>query len=140
MSPEFSRLLIFGLGVLLGAGALLLASRFRDNAASRQPPLSAGDSLNRLLGMTREELCGLDIARMNLMCAEGLPGAEGLDVAQCLSRLDDWAQRVRRETQRHLYRVADPRYADQYRKSESYFRASMMLQVLQEDCGVHYNK
>jgi len=133
-------LLIFGLGVLLGAGGLLLASRLRDGAASPQPPLSAGDSLNRLLGMTREELGGLDIARMNLACAEGLPGAEGLDVAQCLSRLDDWAQRVRCETQRHLYRVTDPRYADQYRKSESYFRASMMLQVLQEDCGVHYNK
>jgi len=50
------RLLIFGLGVLLGAGALLLASRLRDDAASPQPPVSAGDSLNRLLGMTREEL------------------------------------------------------------------------------------
>jgi len=49
-------LLIFGLGVLLGASALLLACRLRDNAASPQPPLSAGDSLNRLLGMTREEL------------------------------------------------------------------------------------
>ena len=49
-------LLIFGLGVLLGASGLLLASRLRDNAASPQPALSAGDSLNRLLGMTREEL------------------------------------------------------------------------------------
>jgi len=137
-SPRF--LLAFALGVLVGAGGLLLASRLRDDAASPQPPLSAGDSLNRLLGMTREELGGLDIARMNLVCAEGLPGSEGLDVAQCLSRLDDWAQRVRCETQRHLYRVTDPRYAGQYRKSESYFRASMMLQVLQEDCGVHYNK
>ena len=49
-------LLIFGLGVLLGAGGLLLASRLRDNAASPQAGLTAGDSLNRLLGMTREEL------------------------------------------------------------------------------------
>ena len=49
-------LLIFALGVLLGAGALLLTLRLRDDAATPQPPLSAGDSLNRLLGMTREEL------------------------------------------------------------------------------------
>jgi tetratricopeptide (TPR) repeat protein len=90
--------------------------------------------------MSPEELRGVDIARLNLLCAEGLPGAEGLDAKQCLSRLDDWAQYVQRETERHLYRVADPRYAEQYRKSESYFRASMMLQILQEDCGVHYNK
>jgi len=35
---------------------LLLTLRLRDDAATPQPPLSAGDSLNRLLGMTREEL------------------------------------------------------------------------------------
>ena len=93
-----------------------------------------------LLSKSPEELQGVDIAEMNLLCAAGLPGAEDLDVDRCLARLDDWAARVRRETERHLYRVRDPQYAEHYRNSEAYFRASMLLQVLQEDCAVHYNK
>jgi hypothetical protein len=38
-----------------------------------------------------------------------------------------------------LYRAHDPKFAKQYRNSEAYLRASMMIQVLQEDLGVHYN-
>jgi hypothetical protein len=38
-----------------------------------------------------------------------------------------------------LYRAHDPRYAKHYRNSEAYLKASMMVQVLQEDLGVKYN-
>src|SRR5262249_46571614 len=38
-----------------------------------------------------------------------------------------------------LYRVNDPRYADHYHGSEAKFRAEMLVQVLQEDFGVHYD-
>jgi hypothetical protein len=81
----------------------------------------------------------IDIAEMNLLCADGLPGAYHLDIDYCLSKLDEWAERVRLETERHLYRVTDPRFAEHYHHSESYYRAEMLLQVLQEDCGVKYN-
>jgi hypothetical protein len=81
----------------------------------------------------------MDIATMNLLCATDLPGAENLDVSRCLARLDEWAARVKEETARHAYRITDPRYTDQYLRSEACYRASMLLQVLQEDCGVHYN-
>lgn len=46
---------------------------------------------------------------------------------------------MKAETDRHLYRVKDPRYADHYRHSETSFRVELLLQTLQEDLGVRYN-
>jgi len=97
-------------------------------------------TLRDLLGKAPEDLQGVDVAEMNLLCTTGLPGAEALDIDRCLARLDEWAARVKAETGRHLYRVTDPTYAGHYRHSEAYFRASMLVQVLQEDCGVRFNK
>ena len=77
---------------------------------------------------------------MNLLCAVGLPGAEGLDIEHSLATLDQWAQRVAQETQRHLYRATDPRYAAHYRHSEAYLRAEFLMQVLTEDLNVRYNE
>ncbi|MFO8014339.1 MAG: hypothetical protein R6X20_13660 [Phycisphaerae bacterium] len=129
----------FLVGAAVAAGAITLL--FGDNADTEKTGTPAASrSLAQLLSNSPEELQGIDIGEMNLLCAEGLPGAEDLDVDRCLATLDRWADRVRRETERHLYRVQDPQYAAHYRNSEAYFRASMLLQVLQEDCGVHYNK
>ena len=86
-----------------------------------------------------DELHRCDIARMNLLCATGLPGAERLDIDRCLYMLDKYASRVESETRRHLYRVADPRYAAHYHNSPVRFRVEMMAQTLFEDCGVRYN-
>jgi hypothetical protein len=84
-------------------------------------------------------LAGVDIAEMNLLCATGLPGAENLDVKHCLAVLDQWASRVAAETNRHLYRLNDPKWAGAYRHSEPFLRSSMLLQVLQEDLSVKYD-
>jgi hypothetical protein len=102
--------------------------------ASRSVP-----TLSELVKMTPEELAQQDIAVTNLRCAEGLPGAENLNIQKYLDQLDQWAARVKSETDRYLYRVNDPRYADHYQHSEAVFRAEMLCQVLQEDLGVHYN-
>jgi len=129
----------FLVGAAVAAGAITLL--FGANADTEKTGTPAASrSLAQLLSMRPEELERADIAEMNLLCAAGLPGAEGLDLERCLARLDRWADRVRRETARHLYRLSDPQYAEHYRNSEAYFRVSMLLQVLQEDCGVHYNK
>lgn len=96
-------------------------------------------TLNDLLALDPAKLAGLHIARVNLLCAEGLPGAEKLNVEHALATLDQWAQRVKFETDRHLYRVTDPRYADHYRHSEAYLRAEFLVQVLCEDLGVKYD-
>lgn len=99
-------------------------------------------TLDELLALGPDELEQVDIARVNLLCATGMPGAENLDtpgIEHALATLDRWAERVRFETDRHLYRVHDPRYAEHYRGSEAYLRASFLLQVLQEDLGVKYD-
>lgn len=95
-------------------------------------------SLQQLLVLSARELEHIDIAVMNIRCAEGLPGAERLSDQKVLDTLDRWADIAKRETSRHLYRLRDPRYAAHYRRSESYFRAEFLAQVLQEDCGVRY--
>ncbi|MDR3198687.1 MAG: transglutaminase-like domain-containing protein [Planctomycetaceae bacterium] len=96
-------------------------------------------SLQELTGFSVAKMSEVDIAEMNLLCIQNLPGGYGIDINRCLARLDEWAKRVQFETERHLYRVTDPRFAEHYHHSETYYRAEMLLQVLQEDCGVKYN-
>ena len=94
-------------------------------------------SLTELLAMQPEGLGDVDIAEMNLLCATGLPGAEGLEIDKCLARLDEWARHVESETNRHLYRFRQA--PENYRNSEGYFRMLMLVTVLQQDFGIHYN-
>jgi hypothetical protein len=96
-------------------------------------------SLDELLKLSAEELENVDIGEMNLLCATGLPGAENLNVPKILMSLDGFASTVRYHTNRHVYRVNDPNYAEHYKRSENILRAEFLVQVLQEDCGVHYN-
>jgi hypothetical protein len=77
------------------------------------------------------------VALINLRSAEGLPGAEALDVPGCLAQLDQWAAHVRAETDRHAYRFrANPA---EFEHSEGYFRMLLMAVVVAEDFGVRYN-
>jgi hypothetical protein len=95
-----------------------------DNLAGAAPSAPGGLSRN-------------DVAMINLRCAEGLPGAEALDLQGCLAQLDQWAAHVRSETERHRYRFkTNPR---EFEHSEGYFRMLMMAVVVAEDFGVRYN-
>jgi len=99
-------------------------------------------TLDELLSITEGDLYKVDIARMNLLCATELEGTQYLNeeaIDDALTTLDDWAKRVAFETDRHAYRITDPRYADRYQGSEAHFRAEMLAQVLQEGLGVKYN-
>lgn len=83
------------------------------------------------------ELASHDIAAVNLACATGLPGAEGLDVGHCLAMLDAWAGHVGRETARCAGQFQrDP---PAFENSRAYFRVLVLATVLQEDCGVRYD-
>ena len=53
---------------------------------SKQPQTFA-----ELLAVPPADLESVDIARINLLCAEGLRGSEQLDVQQCLETLEAWA-------------------------------------------------
>jgi len=87
--------------------------------------------------MDNEQLAKQDVAVLNLCAAEGLPGTERLDIAQCCRTLDNWADLVRHETERHLYKFRQNR--EEYENSEGYFRMLMLITVLQQDLKVRYN-
>lgn len=94
-------------------------------------------SLSQLLALPEKKLADVDVASMNLLCAEGLPGSEILNVNKCLKMLDSWARRVKTETDRYLYKFSQNPH--EYKNSEGYFRMMMLVTVLQQDYGVHYN-
>lgn len=78
-----------------------------------------------------------DIGAVNLWCANGLPGADQIEVEKMAATLDKWAKRVKSETERHLYRFrSNPA---EFENSEGYFRMLMMAVVAYEDFGVRYN-
>ena len=55
--------------------------------------------LAQILATTDEELAKLDIAVVNLRCTEGLPGAETIDMAATLQKIDAWTARVKQQTE-----------------------------------------
>jgi len=80
-----------------------------------------------------------DVGELNLTCAFGLPGADNLDIDDCLRRLDEIAVDVGR-----IIFLAD-NYAqflenpDRFRNSQAYFAVVCMVSVLRTKYGVHYN-
>jgi hypothetical protein len=87
--------------------------------------------------LSDQEIAQHDIAQWNLISAVGLSGLTEQQVPPLIARLDRWANRVRLETNRHLYRYRE-NPAD-YEDSEAYFRLLMLITVTQQDFGVHYN-
>ena len=94
-------------------------------------------TVKALLALRPNQLEGMDIALVNLLCAEGLRGSEKLDIDMALDRLDEFATRVRVETDRNMHRF-DSNPAE-YQKSKPYFRMLMLVTVLQQDFGIRYN-
>lgn len=100
------------------------------------PASAAPATLQVLLTLPTAELATMDIARLNLLCTEGLPGNEETGIDSHLAQLDTWAVRVKAETERHRYRfVRDP---GEFEHSEGFFKMLMLGVVLAEDYGVQY--
>ena len=131
-------------GVLLLAAASLLLSRVRvpptrattepaeksPAAGSIQIPLT----LEQLLSLSPASLQKVDVAILNLLCAQGLNGSDRLDLRDCLSRLDGIAERVKAETSRHLYKFRE-NPAD-FHHSPGFFRMLLLAVVLQYDSAI----
>ena len=81
--------LVFGVAaaVLVTAAVWFYASELNRGGAC-----SVG-SLETLLVLPPSTLQGVDIGRMNLLCAEGLPGADGFGLEAGLVKLDEMAAR-----------------------------------------------
>ncbi len=130
---------------LLGAGLLggTLIPREATRKSDHAPPAVAAVPEHRLtrfdlLTMTPDELAKIDIAAMNIACADGLPGFEGVDPKAVLATIDGWAARVKQETDRHIYKFHQN--PSEYENSEAFFRMMMLVTVLQLECGVQYDQ
>jgi hypothetical protein len=124
--------LVFGeaAAVLVTAAVCICASGLNRGGAC-----SVG-SLQTLLALPTSALQGVDIGRMNLLCAQGLPGVDGFVLDAGLVKLDEMAARVRHETEQHFYRFH--RNPAEFEGSEGFFRMLMLAVVLNEDFGVRY--
>ncbi len=99
---------------------------------SAHPPETLSEALS-----PKHERHLFELARLNLLCAESLPGGEKIDLLAVEQTLGTWARRVASETERYFHEFRrDPA---EYHNSEPYFRLSVLITVLQQDFGVHYN-
>jgi len=94
-------------------------------------------SLHQLLLLSSNELKNVDIGLMNLLCAEGLPGAGNLNIDEYLAKLDYWADRVRKDTNLRIQNYHQN--PAKYDNSENVFKMVNLVLTLKEDMGIHYN-
>jgi hypothetical protein len=118
-----------------GGAVLGLSAKTTD--VSTAAGLKNPTSLRELLDLSSEQLERCDIGLMNLLCAEGLRGAEALNLTECREMIASMARRVEYETRRHLYKFRES--PKDYNHSEAYFRSLTLISVLQQDFGVCYN-
>lgn len=80
----------------------------------------------------------VDIARMNLLCAEGLPGAEELDIDGALQLFDQWAEVVLQNEKKYLTQYHQN--TGRYDHSLAKFKAVNLGLTLKQDLGCGYNQ
>ncbi len=77
------------------ANQMLRTAMVEPPSMTDVPTVFEPQSLEELLNATPEQLATADIARVNLLCATGLRGAEDLDIPACLTKIDRWTEEVR---------------------------------------------
>lgn len=94
-------------------------------------------TLEQLLQVPPDQLEGVDLALLNLLCAEGLRGSEELNVQKSLDTLDAWARHVERETKRNQHLFDE--HPKRFKNSLAHFRMAMLATLLVQDLRIQYN-
>lgn len=90
-----------------------------------------------LLTMTPEQLDRIDIAEKNLLCAQGLPGAEDMDIAACRKQLDEWAATIRQlSKERFSVYERDPA---KFKNNPNWWRCAALVSFMNQIVGTKYN-
>ncbi len=123
-------------GVVFVVGSQSLFSRNPNKAENRVQDCKI-KNIPQLLALSSEEIERVDIALMNLICAEGLRGTENIDIERCVSTIDEWAALIRVDTQLRLpdFRRNPAKYDD----SEKLFKVVNMVLYLKDKLGVNYD-
>ena len=126
-----SNSLVIALVIVVALGAVV----FGILMSNKQPAPQTYDELTTLPSKKVEQI---DIALMNLLCAENLPGSENLDIEQCLSMLDQWADLVSRNEAKYSAQF----FQNQSRYDNSYakFQAVNLGLTLKDDLKCEYNQ
>ena len=94
-------------------------------------------TLSELLNLPEDELARVDIARMNLLCATGLPNSENIRLNDHLQTLDRWAEIVKKAEEKYLPTFY--RNPAKYENSLSKFKAITLVLTFKEDLKCGYN-
>jgi len=113
------------------------ADKTAANSAINAPSFQQPETLAELLALSVDQLEKVDLARMNLLCAEGLRGSENLDVEECLRTLGAWTHHVERETKRNFHHFLER--PKEFNSSIPYYQMGMLGTVLAEDLRIQYN-
>jgi hypothetical protein len=112
-----------------------------------------GDAVNRsaklrntvptpaqLLAVAPAGFARYDVAQVNLACAAGLPGSEGIDLLACLATLTVWAEGVDRYTRDAIWEYR--RQPERYQHHEGFFRFSALVTFLKHprSLGIRYQR
>lgn len=127
---------VIAAGLFAGTRIHSQAQKSVGTVAKHPAPFRPPNNFKELLALSHDQIGHCDIGLMNLLCAEGLPGAENLDVQSCLKKLDGMADYVKEEIQRHAYRFNE--HPEQFRNSLGYFRMMMLGTILVQDLGIEY--
>ena len=131
------------LALHLSAAAPLAADQSTNAPAKASSQTAKADTLVQpktlaeLLALPPDQLEKVDLARIDLLCAEGLPGAEDLDIEKCIRTLDGWAQYVKTETEKNYHRFIE--HPERFKNSFGRFQMAVMAAVLSQDLRVQYN-
>ncbi len=85
--------------------------------------------------LPEDELARQDIAEVNLACAAGLPGAEGMDPPLCLRTIDGMGAVIDQYTNPCRFHQNPGRWENSF----GIFRIHAMISILQKRFGVRYN-
>lgn len=116
--------------VLIALGGIAFA--YQKNKIPKIP-----ESFEELIILSDEEIENFDIARMNLLCAKGLPGSEDLDIEACIQKLDRWADHIKYREQQSL--PAFFKYREKYQNSIALFKGAYLGFAIQDDFQCDYN-
>jgi hypothetical protein len=104
---------------------------------SAQQVFKQPSTLGELLALPTADLDKVDAGLINILCAEGLPGAEGLDVPKSMEALDSWAGLVKAETDKNYHLFIE--HPEQFCNSLTYYRMQMMGEVLVNQLRMRYD-
>ena len=123
------------LGIYLVSGMAFAQLPPSESSTSFQQPRT----LATLLGLPSDQLEKVDMARMNLLCAEGLVGSEQLDVEKYLTVINEWAVQAEQDLQRFtpLYYAHPEKFPDVH--SESEWKMYVLFGFLRERQRIGYN-